>query len=107
MGIFTSKPYKTNALTGAEIVAVTSSLEVAIEVGATAQQLADFKTALKEFRRGAISRESRIVIMACLAATLAAISDSDEENLRSTALKKKAVTQIALAMALKKIDEMG
>ena len=107
MGIFTPKPYKMDTLGIAERAAVISSMEVAIEIGGNAPQVTQLRTALKEFRKGAISESSRVIIMACLAATLSAISSGDDSDLRTTMLKQKAVTQVALALALDKLKNMG
>lgn len=106
MGLFTPKPYKMNSLSAAERAAVDTALEVGIQCAGKSGLAGTLKTARKNYNRGALTHTDMAVVIACLEATLEALTEGDNSNLRTTLLKKKAVVQVAIVLAIQKLRGM-
>ena len=89
MGLFTPKPYKMNSLSVAEKAAAATALEVAIQCAGNSSLAGSLKTAQRHFNRGALTQADLVVVIACLEATLEAMTEGDNSDLRTTLLKQK------------------
>ena len=105
MGLFTAKPYKMDSLNIAERAAVSTAMEVALQLDTQGKVTKKLKTALRDFNKGKMSKEDMAVAIACLLGSLKALSSGEDPD-RSSLLKKKAVVQVSMAMALAKLQKM-
>ena len=87
-----------------ERAAVEAALEAAIQFGADGRNL-NIRGALKDFRKGAVSKDGLTTIIACVTLGLGAMKGSSDPD-RSTSLEKKQVAVVSLAMALDKLRRM-
>ena len=106
MGLFTPKPYKMNVLSTPEKKAVEAALEVGILAAGSSGLGNVLRTARSHFLRGALTEVDLAAVIACTEASLTAIADGSTDNQRSTELKKRAVAEVVLALALTKLKAM-
>lgn len=106
MGLFTPKPYKMNGLSVAEQAAVLTALEIGIQCAGGSGLAGTLKTARKDFNNGALSQTDLAAVLACLDATLTALSSGDDSDMRTTLLKQKAVMQVSIVLAIEKLKKM-
>jgi len=105
MGLFTAKPYKLDSLNFAEKAAVRTALEVAQMLDTQGRLKKELNSALKGLDKGKMSRKDLATSVACLAASLSAMSNSEDPD-RSSLLAKKKVATVAMALALDKLKNM-
>ena len=101
MGLFNSRPYKMSALSAAETAAISAACEVVIDAGGDS----GLRKAYRHFKKGSLSKDDMTTVIAATAACLQNLKGNDDD-LRTTALKKKAVAVVAMAMALDKLMKM-
>lgn len=106
MGLFTPKPYKMNNLSAAEKAAVGTALEIGIQCS-SGSLVGTLKTARRNFNNGALSQTDMAAVLACLNATLTALSSGDDSDMRTTLLKQKAVIQVSIVLAIEKLKAMA
>ena len=106
MGLFTPKPYKMNNLSMAEKAAVGTALEIGIKCAGGSGLAGTLKTARRDFNSGALSQTDMAAVLACLEATLTALSNGDDSDMRTTLLKQKAVIQVSIVLAIEKLKAM-
>ena len=92
-----------DSLNFAEKGAVEAALEVAAMLDVHNQTKA--KEALKDFKKGALTKDELLTAIACVAVSLKAMTDGDDPD-RSSSLNKKKIAVVSLALALNKLKEM-
>ena len=106
MGLFESRPYKTNTLNAAESAAVCVALDVGVRVASGTPLEGLLKKARRHADGNAFTMETLIATTACLEATIEAIVKQDPKNLRSSLLLQHMAMQAAFESALAKLKRM-
>ena len=105
MGLFTRKPYKMDSLNIAEKAAVKTALEVAQALDRGGRMKKELSSAIRDFDKGKLSKKDMATTVACLVASLSALSGTDDPD-RSSLLNKKKVVMVSMALALDKLKNM-
>ena len=105
MGLFEKKPYSTNDLSVREKGAVEAAMEIAINLMDDASVKKKMKTAVSHFKRGSLSADDLLVVVACIDASLEAIKKADASDMRTTLLMQKAEIEAQLAKASVKLKK--
>ncbi len=105
MGLFSFRPYKLDSLNFAEKSALKAALEVAQMLDTQGQLKKSLNSALKGLEKGKMSKSELTTSIACLAASLTALSKTEDPD-RSSLLAKKKVATVAMALALDKLKNL-
>lgn len=107
MGLFGlfSKKISINSLGIAEKAAVETALEVAQMLDRKGELTKQLSSALAGVRKGKMTKEDIKVTVACLLASLAALTSGDDPD-RSSQLQKKQVAQVSMALAIEKLKKL-
>ena len=107
MGLFTAKPYKMDSLNIAERAAVSTAMEVALQLDTQGKVTKKLKTALRDFNKGKMSKEDMAVAIACLLGSLKALSSGEDPDRSSllNCLRRAIQHTYAIAIVLRKFTK--